>query len=261
MLQFFHIPEYFSGMRKNDRLRLTIKQYKMKTNDILEYEQRLYVLRDGKLYDCFKQDNVGTIYYDTVSLFGPYRTIDRKEFETALINHGPVSTPEICSKHLALLKLRLEKAWLNVISEKQKELHETHHLRNLLTVLERLRDRLSEKLYMMSEEGHTTCQLNFSISEEILTNGSTKTLGILWDVPNLDGIQRTSLREYLVYLLKKKFTKVLEDESEEKWIERTLCEYCEEVFPHLIFRVDTPCSDNLPILLMEIPIERTFSIL
>lgn len=169
-----------------------------------------------------------------------------------------MSKEEVCAKHLALLKTRLEKAWLNIITDEQKQLHETHHANNLISYIETLCKKLPEKLYSMCENGITQCNIKFNVSETGLTSGK---LGILWNVPNLDGIQRTTLHSYVVYLLKKRFPSNPEIDDESHRVAETLCKYFKYIFPHLKFQA-TPTSEELPTVVMSVPVSYyTLSIL
>jgi hypothetical protein len=243
----------------------------MKAGDIIEYQERIYAVQrfcstSFQLVDCFvpvHEDKKHSEYNALVSekdvtWISPYRKQSREEFNAGLKNHGPLSKSELCAKHLALLKARLEKAWLNVITDEQKQIHEAHHADNLISYIESLCKKVPNKLYSMCEEGITRCNINLDVSETGLTSG--KSLDILWTVPNLDGIQRSSLNSYVVYLLKKRFPSNPEIDDESMWVADTLCKYFKNIFPHLEFHA-TPTNEGLPTVVMRVPVSHTLSIL
>ncbi len=243
----------------------------MKAGDIIEYQGRIYTVqqfcsRSFQLVDCFlplHEDKKHSEYNALVSekdvtWISPYQTQSREDFNAGLKNHGPLSKSEVCAKHLAILKTRLEKAWLNVITDEQKQIHETHHANNLISYIESLCKKVPDKLYSMCEKGITRCNINFNVSESGLTSG--KSLDILWNVPNLDGVQRNTLSSYVVYLLKKRFPWNPEINDESMWVAETLCKYFKDIFPHLEFYA-TPTHEGLPTVVMQVPVEHTMSIL
>ena len=246
----------------------------MKVGDVVEYQERLYSVQcycssktSFQLVDCFLPINdqyteyIAMVTETDVTWISPFVKQSREDFTAGVKNHGPLSKSELYATHLALLKARLEKSWMNVVTEEQKEFHESHHVKNIMNCILSLCKRIPDKLYSMCDKGIVTCNITFHISEKDVTYSSTDPVGILWNVPNADGIQRKTLYSYSVYLLRKTFpTESMESLSDSEWISEFLCKYCKDIFPHILFHA-LSMEDTLPVIVMTIPVDHAISIL
>lgn len=217
-----------------------------KESNLLIYNNRLYscdriYYSIIYLYDYFKTkkkynfditvriaEEILDISYENHSL--EYKQNLYKEFKsTVLYLKDDLDFETVCKIHIYLLHTLYQNTYKPIDKEKILA-KEKLYKNNIMEAYSKVFDCLSNTLYTKVGKGYTTITVNFTLSVENITNSYFEKIDI--NLPNSDGVIRSSLDTYIPFLLRDEL-KDYDDSIGKELVENMLEKQLKEKFPHL----------------------------